>query len=190
MGRVRDYRSRIEGKVGPKSITIRKNPGLKSRISPISRRSKFYSNSLLKERVLSQVPSKFQNGDQRDPPLALSSGGIERAMALRKLLAIVFFLTFAACAEESEEAKRLAKDPSAKLGRIVYLLNCTACHNRNPAKAGSQGPPIKGSSRTLLEAKILHASYPPGYVPKRTSNAMRRYPHLEKKISQIAAYLR
>ncbi|MFQ5917783.1 MAG: cytochrome C, partial [Candidatus Binatia bacterium] len=67
---------------------------------------------------------------------------------------------------------------------------CLACHNRDPAKNGPTGPPIKGSSEALLQARILHKRYPPGYVPKRKSNAMPAYTHLKKVIPDLAAFLR
>ena len=79
-------------------------------------------------------------------------------------------------------------DPVTR-GRQVYLSNCTACHNPDPTKAGSQGPDIAGSSRELIDARVLHAAYPPGYKPKRTSHAMLALPYLAPKIDDLAAYL-
>ena len=43
--------------------------------------------------------------------------------------------------------------PSAERGRQAYLAHCVACHNTDPAQPGALGPPVKGSSRELLEAK-------------------------------------
>ena len=51
------------------------------------------------------------------------------------------------------------------------------------------GPAIKGSSRELLEAKILRGTYPPGYTPKRPSAVMQPMPHLASAIPDLAAYL-
>ena len=80
-------------------------------------------------------------------------------------------------------------DAAAARGRTVYLAQCTACHATDPAQAGPVGPPVKGASRALLEARILHASYPPGYTPKRTSAVMQAMPQLASSIPDLAAYL-
>ena len=65
--------------------------------------------------------------------------------------------------------------PLAQQGQRVYQNVCIACHNGDPTQDGSAGPAIAGSSRELVEARVLHASYPPGYTPKRQSNAMPRF---------------
>jgi len=76
-----------------------------------------------------------------------------------------------------------------KRGRAVYLSNCIACHNPDPSQDGAIGPANAGSSEALLEAKVIHNTYPPGYTPKRDSNAMIPLPHLEKDIPALHAYL-
>jgi hypothetical protein len=63
------------------------------------------------------------------------------------------------------------------------------CHNADPNKPGSQGPEIAGASRELLEARVMHATYPPGYKPKRNSHAMLPLPHLAGKIDDLTAFL-
>ena len=75
-------------------------------------------------------------------------------------------------------------------GARVYAINCTSCHSADPAKPGSIGPPVKGASLELLEARILHAEYPEGYTPKRDSNLMPAQPYLAPKIDDLAAYLK
>jgi mono/diheme cytochrome c family protein len=83
-------------------------------------------------------------------------------------------------------------DPQAALlarGEQVYLNNCTACHARDPRQPGPVGPPIAGSSRELLEAKVLRNEYPPGYTPKRDTRAMIPLAHLEPELPAIAAFL-
>jgi mono/diheme cytochrome c family protein len=82
-----------------------------------------------------------------------------------------------------------ADDPASR-GRQVYLAECIACHHTDPAKDGPLGPAIKGSSRELLEAKVLRGTYPPGHVPKRASALMPALPQLAPKIPDLAAYLR
>jgi mono/diheme cytochrome c family protein len=77
----------------------------------------------------------------------------------------------------------------AEQGRIAYMTNCVVCHNPNPNLAGSQGPPIAGSSRELVEDRVLHLSYPPGYTPRRTTHAMRAMPQLANQIDNLTAFL-
>ena len=90
-----------------------------------------------------------------------------------------------ACGEKREEVT----GPDPARGRRLYLATCIVCHNADPGKPGSQGPPIKGSSVELLEAKVLRKTYPPDYKPQRTTKAMPTYPQLRKRIPDIAAYL-
>lgn len=77
----------------------------------------------------------------------------------------------------------------AERGRKVYQLSCIACHNPDPSLPGSVGPPIKGSPRALVEARVLHAAYPPGYTPKRQSHIMPAQPHLASHIDELTAFL-
>ncbi len=79
-------------------------------------------------------------------------------------------------------------DPVAR-GMRVYLMECTACHNSDPAKAGPLGPAVKGSSLKLLEARS-RAGHPPGYTPKRNTSLMPPQPKVATKISDLAAFLR
>jgi mono/diheme cytochrome c family protein len=82
-----------------------------------------------------------------------------------------------------------ALSEAATRGHAVYTQICVACHNPDPALEGSLGPAIAGSSRALLEARVLRAEYPPGHVPKRDSKAMPPFPQLADKIDDLAAYL-
>jgi mono/diheme cytochrome c family protein len=87
-----------------------------------------------------------------------------------------------------------APPPSAtgdpEKGRQVYLAQCTACHHPDPAKDGTMGPAVKGSSPALLEARVLRAAYPPGYRPKRDSKVMPPRPDLARSVPDLAAFLR
>jgi len=80
--------------------------------------------------------------------------------------------------------------PSADRGRQVYLAHCIACHNSDPAQAGAVGPPVRGSSRALLEAKVLNGTYPPGYAPKRPTKVMVPIPAVSPDVGALADYLR
>ena len=81
-----------------------------------------------------------------------------------------------------------APDPVEK-GRMVYITNCVVCHNPNPNLPGSQGPAIAGASEALLEARVLHLNYPPGYMPQRKTHAMRAFPQLKNQIGDLYAFL-
>ena len=85
--------------------------------------------------------------------------------------------------ETASPAQLIAK------GRQVYRSNCTACHNPNPAEDGAIGPATADASLALLEAKVIHNTYPPGYTPKRDTHAMIALPYLQKDIPALHAYL-
>lgn len=98
----------------------------------------------------------------------------------RWLLASVLALACGGGPELSESAQR---------GRAVYVANCQACHAADPNLDGALGPAVAGSSLELLEARVLHAEYPPGYTPKRTSGQMVALPHLADDLPALHAYL-
>lgn len=104
---------------------------------------------------------------------------MSRALAL---LALV--LGAAACGEPAPTGAL------AQRGRQVYLAQCIACHAPDPSQPGPLGPPVKGSSRELLEAKVLKGTYPPGYRPKRPTAAMPPQPALAPEIPALAEYLK
>jgi mono/diheme cytochrome c family protein len=77
---------------------------------------------------------------------------------------------------------------AAERGKATYFSVCIACHNAKPT-LDALGPPIAGASREVLEARVVHGTYPPGYEPKRKSQAMPAFPHLAPNIDDLAAYL-
>ncbi|HKP97416.1 MAG TPA: cytochrome c [Fibrobacteria bacterium] len=91
---------------------------------------------------------------------------------------------WAACNKRDPNA-----DPEVLAGRGLYLANCIACHNVNPALDGSLGPAIKGSSLELVKARVIHGEYPPGYTPKRATRIMVKLPLMEEDVEKIQAYL-
>ncbi|OQW54266.1 MAG: hypothetical protein A4S09_06095 [Proteobacteria bacterium SG_bin7] len=102
-------------------------------------------------------------------------------------------LVLAGCPLKEDVANRSisnsgVKDLIAK-GKITYSSSCTACHNPDPKKPGSIGPEVYGSTRELLEARVLRAEYPQGYKPKRATKSMAALPHLKNDIDALAAYL-
>lgn len=90
----------------------------------------------------------------------------------------------------SKDSKDAPQDPDAVRGRAVFVANCVACHNSDPSKDGPIGPAIKGSSRELIEARVLSTTYPPNYKPKRPTKVMPQFPFLKDDIPYLAAYLK
>jgi len=98
-----------------------------------------------------------------------------------KWLAVLAALVIAAC--------QPAKVTPVARGQIIYMINCAVCHNPDPNLSGAQGPPIAGSSGELVEARVLHLAYPPGYPPKRPTHLMRTIPTLAPEIDNLTAFL-
>lgn len=103
---------------------------------------------------------------------------------------ILLALAVGACSNESDPSAEAGRSPDAQRGRSVYVANCVACHNSNPSKDGPIGPALKGSSKELLESRVLTTTYPPGYKPKRPTAVMPQFPFLKDEIPYLAAYLR
>jgi len=107
-----------------------------------------------------------------------------------KLFLILFCaFTLASCSKDSDDSAKSGKKADAARGRAIYLANCVACHNNDPSRDGPVGPAIQGSSKELLEARVLSTSYPPGYKPKRPTKVMPQFPYLKNEIPHLAAYL-
>ena len=104
-------------------------------------------------------------------------------MRLRIAAVFIAAVLLGGCSESSD-------DPLAQRGRQVYLSQCTQCHAVDPSQSGPVGPPVKGSPRELLEARILRAAYPPGYKPKRPTSVMPAQTALAPEIPALAAYLK
>lgn len=110
----------------------------------------------------------------------------KRRAGLRSQLALAAaLLGVAACSgEESAEPVDLYAQ-----GETVYKNVCVACHDADPSRRGSLGPAIAGSSRELIEARVVHGKFPPGYTPKEASSLMPAFPHLAGSVDALAAYL-
>jgi mono/diheme cytochrome c family protein len=105
---------------------------------------------------------------------------------LKTVLGASLLLALVSCTKNKMESKPL--DLASK-GRTVYMSACIACHNGDPKQEGVLGPAVYGSSKELLAARILTATYPEGYKPKRPSKTMVALPHLKDDIDAIHAYL-
>ena len=77
---------------------------------------------------------------------------------------------------------------SAQRGMKTYFQVCIACHNAKPSME-ALGPPIAGSPRALVEARVVYGTYPAGYQPKRKSFAMPAFPQLADRVDDLTAYL-
>jgi mono/diheme cytochrome c family protein len=110
-----------------------------------------------------------------------TEGGLRKALFGSALLSIA--LAHSGCGPEG-------LSPSAARGRQVYLGQCIACHAMDPAQPGPVGPPVKGASRELLEAKVLKGTYPPGYKPKRLTAIMPPQPQVAPDIDALADFLK
>jgi len=108
---------------------------------------------------------------------------------MRLISALGLVLALAGCEKKSQTPTKTAAAGDPNRGRAIYLSNCAACHNTDPSKDGTVGPAIKGSSRELIEARVLRAAYPPGHTPKRKTAAMPAQPYLEPSIPDLAAFL-
>ena len=99
-------------------------------------------------------------------------------------LALSAALLYGACSPDGGGSSLAAR------GRQVYIAQCTSCHAMSPSDAGPLGPPVKGSSRELLEAKVLRGTYPPGYKPKRPTQVMPPQPQLADGIPALTEFLK
>ena len=97
---------------------------------------------------------------------------------------VAALFALAGCGGESSQP-----DSPVARGEKVYKNVCLACHAANPSDEGSLGPAIAGSSRELIEARVVLGTYPEGYTPKRASQAMPKFPHLAGSVDDLAAYL-
>lgn len=107
---------------------------------------------------------------------------------LKRIAGFSLVAVFVAAGCSSEET--IALSEAAQRGRGVYMNICVACHSANPAQDGTLGPNLVGTTRELLEWRVVRGSYPPGYTPKRTTGGMPAFPHLAGQIDDLYAFLR
>ena len=99
---------------------------------------------------------------------------------------IFLFISLLACQRAGSEKKHSVLEQK---GKAVYISQCVVCHNINPTLPGSVGPEIANSSLELIRARVMTATYPTNYKPKRQSRVMLAFPYLEKDIPALHAYL-
>lgn len=100
-------------------------------------------------------------------------------------LPLVIGLLLGGCA--SEETVPLSE--AARRGRGIYMNVCVACHNADPTQDGALGPNLAGTTRELLEWRVVRGAYPPGYTPKRTTGGMPAFPHLAGQLDDLLAFI-
>jgi mono/diheme cytochrome c family protein len=88
----------------------------------------------------------------------------------------------------SEPKTQTAAELAAR-GKIVYQQNCTACHAPDPRMAGALGPELAKSSLDLIQSRVMSATYPKDYKPKRETKIMQPLPHLKDDVPALHAYL-
>jgi len=110
---------------------------------------------------------------------------------VRRTLGLVLAgsVLLAGCGRDESSTTTGAAAGNAAKGQQAWLAHCVVCHNADPSKDGPIGPSVKGSSRALLEAKVLRGEYPPRYKPKRETKVMPPRPDLAPSLPDLAAYL-
>jgi mono/diheme cytochrome c family protein len=103
-------------------------------------------------------------------------------------LGIVVGMALSACTQRPAVTP-LSAEQLVESGRKAYVKHCIACHHADPKIDGALGPAVFGSSRELLERRIVHGDYPQGYTPKRPTRSMVAMPHVKSDIEALHAYL-
>jgi mono/diheme cytochrome c family protein len=116
-------------------------------------------------------------------------GGTSGCRGPRRLAAAALIVILSAAISGCQNNSKPAPPDPLEKGRALYTANCAVCHNADPNQSGPLGPPIAGAPRALVEARVLHATYPPGYKPKRASRVMQPLPWLAPNIDQLTAFL-
>ena len=126
----------------------------------------------------------YINGDLNEMSRILDPG-LKAGVSLSIIFSAAGLLSWSGCNTQTAAPP----PPSAGRGKIVYQTSCIACHNPDPRKPGTLGPEVFGSSKDLLEARIMRAEYPSGYKPKRTTHTMVALPYLKNDLESIYLFL-
>lgn len=78
-------------------------------------------------------------------------------------------------------------------GKEIYLSTCIQCHNKDPNVKGPIGPELVDAPLEVMQVKVVTGRYPDvlpeGFVPKRKTKQMRKFPNYEKDVPSIHAYI-
>jgi len=78
-------------------------------------------------------------------------------------------------------------------GKAIYLSTCIKCHNKDPNVKGPIGPEMVDAPIEVMQHKLMIGRYPEvlpeGFVPKRKTKQMTKFPNLVKDVPSIHAYV-
>ena len=78
-------------------------------------------------------------------------------------------------------------------GKTIYLSTCIKCHNKDPNIKGAIGPEIVDAPLEIMQHKVATGRYPDilpeGFIPKRKTKQMTKFPNLLKDVPSIHAYV-
>jgi mono/diheme cytochrome c family protein len=78
-------------------------------------------------------------------------------------------------------------------GKAIYLSACIKCHNKDPNVKGPIGPEIVDAPLEVMQHKVATGRYPDvlpeGFVPKRKTKQMTKFPQYLKDVPSIHAYV-
>ena len=86
-----------------------------------------------------------------------------------------------------------ATEVNIERGRTLFMSNCISCHNKDPNIKGAIGPELIDAPLEVMTVKVVTGRYPEvlpaGFVPKRKTKQMRKFPNLEKDVPSIHAWI-
>ncbi len=78
-------------------------------------------------------------------------------------------------------------------GKAIYTTTCIKCHNKDPNIKGAIGPEMVDAPLEVMVAKVSTGRYPEklpeGFVPKRTTKQMTKFPAHVPDVPSIHAYV-
>ena len=78
-------------------------------------------------------------------------------------------------------------------GKAIYLSACIKCHNKDPNVKGAIGPEMVDAPLEVMQHKVATGRYPDvlpeGFVPKRKTKQMTKFPQYLKDVPSIHAYV-
>lgn len=78
-------------------------------------------------------------------------------------------------------------------GKEIYLSTCIKCHNPDPNVKGPIGPELVDAPLVIMQAKVATGRYPEvlpeGFVPKRKTKQMTKFPAIVPDVPSIHAYV-
>jgi mono/diheme cytochrome c family protein len=96
-------------------------------------------------------------------------------------------------AEAAPEKAEVVAVVDIDKGHKIYLSQCIACHNKDPNVKGAIGPELVDAPVDLMKIKVVTGRYPEvlpdGFVPKRKTKLMKKFPQLEADVPSIYAWI-